>query len=86
VVVTTDEGVFQGVCNIGNRPTVNGNELRLEVHLFDFDGQIYGQHIEVAIVHKLRDEHKFDSLEMLKQQIAVDVTAAKHYFEHNTHP
>lgn len=80
VIVTTKEGVFDGVCNIGNRPTVNGNELRLEVHLFDFDGQIYGQHIEVAIVHKLRDEQKFDSLEQLKQQIAADVTAAKRYF------
>jgi len=80
VKVNLEQGVYQGVCNIGNRPTVNGNELRLEVHLFDFNGQIYGQHIEVAIMHKLRNEQRFDSIEQLKQQIAQDVVQAKSFF------
>ena len=73
-------GRYRGVANIGNRPTVDGNELRLEVHLFDFDGQIYGQHIEVQIDKKLRNEQKFASLDELKAQIALDVKQAKTYF------
>lgn len=80
VTANMPAGRYRGVANIGNRPTLDGNELRLEVHLFDFDGQIYGQHIEVQIDKKLRNEHKFASLDELKAQIALDVEQAKHYF------
>ncbi len=66
-----------GVVNIGVRPTFDGKAHRLEVHIFDFDRGLYGQNIEVEFVKKLRDERKFDSSDTLKQQIAVDVEAAR---------
>ncbi|MDW6092000.1 bifunctional riboflavin kinase/FAD synthetase [Vibrio rhizosphaerae] len=68
---------IDGVANIGNRPTVNGVRQQLEVHLFDFQGNIYGKQLEVALLHKLRGEHKFDSFEALKQQIELDAEAAR---------
>ncbi len=72
-----NEGRFVGVANIGNRPTVDGKENRLEVHIFDFDHDIYGQHIEVCLVEKIRDELKFDSFEALKAQIQKDAARAR---------
>ncbi|WP_018692893.1 bifunctional riboflavin kinase/FAD synthetase [Algicola sagamiensis] len=69
-----------GVANIGRRPTMAGNELRLEVHLFDFDADLYGQIIEVTLKHKIRDETKFESIAALKSQIANDVVVAKTWF------
>jgi|EndMetStandDraft_5_1072996.scaffolds.fasta_scaffold02667_2 riboflavin kinase/FMN adenylyltransferase len=69
-----------GVANCGKRPTISGLKNLLEVHLFDFDQNIYGQFIEIEFLKKIRDEKKFDSLEALKQQIAKDVIAAKNYF------
>lgn len=70
-----------GVANVGNRPTVDGFRNLLEVHLLDFQGDIYDQVVEVVFVHKLRDEKKFDSVDLLKQQILEDVETAKQYFE-----
>lgn len=69
-----------GVANCGKRPTIKGLKNLLEVHLFDFDQNIYGRFIEVEFLKKIRDEKKFDNLEALKQQIAKDVIAAKNYF------
>lgn len=66
-----------GVANIGRRPTVAGSELRLEVHLFDFDDDIYGCQVTVEIIEKIRDERRFPSLELLKQQIQRDAAAAR---------
>ena len=66
-----------GVANIGNRPTVNGVRQQLEVHLFDFQANLYGTQLEIVLLHKLRDEHKFDSFEALKQQIELDAEAAR---------
>ncbi|OIQ24453.1 bifunctional riboflavin kinase/FAD synthetase [uncultured Vibrio sp.] len=66
-----------GVANIGQRPTVNGVRQQLEVHLFDFEGNLYGQQLEVQLLHKLRNEHKFESFEQLKQQIELDAEAAR---------
>lgn len=66
-----------GVANIGRRPTVAGNELRLEVHLFDFNDDIYGRQISVEIVDKIRDEQRFASFDLLRQQIARDAAAAR---------
>ncbi|MFT5162731.1 MAG: riboflavin kinase/FMN adenylyltransferase [Alteromonadaceae bacterium] len=80
VRVTTDRGEFEGVANIGHRPTVSGVVPLLEVHLFDFAQQIYGQQIEVVLEHKIRDEHKFESFEALKEQITRDVLHAKQFF------
>ena len=72
--------VFQGVCNIGSRPTVNGKKILLEVFLFNFECDVYGLEAKVVFKHKIRDEEKFDSFEQLKQQIKLDTQQAKSYF------
>ncbi|MEK7991761.1 MAG: bifunctional riboflavin kinase/FAD synthetase [Thiotrichaceae bacterium] len=69
-----------GVANLGTRPTVNGSQLLLEVHLFDFKQQVYGKYIDVEFIAKIRDEQKFDSFELLKQQINQDAQAARQLF------
>ena len=66
-----------GVANLGTRPTVKGSHKLLEVHLFDFDEEIYGRHVSVEFVHKIRDEKKFDSLDALKAQIGRDGDTAR---------
>ncbi|MGH8501591.1 MAG: bifunctional riboflavin kinase/FAD synthetase [Gammaproteobacteria bacterium] len=71
----------EGVASIGHRPTVNGVDHRLEVYLFDFNQNIYGRHLCVELLHKIRDEARFDSLAELKAQIARDVQAARQYFQ-----
>lgn len=68
---------YNGVANIGMRPTVDGKIAILEVNLFDFSEDIYGHYLEVFFIEKLREEQKFDSLDDLKQQIAQDVEVAK---------
>ncbi len=73
------EPVF-GVANLGTRPTVCGMRTLLEVHLFDFDEQIYGRRINVIFRHKVREEIRFESFEELKLQIEQDVISAKEYF------
>ncbi|NEV60993.1 bifunctional riboflavin kinase/FAD synthetase [Thiorhodococcus minor] len=74
-----DQAGWPGVANIGTRPTVDGLSARLEVHLFGLDRQIYGQHLEVELALKLRDEKKFDSFDALKTQIQRDAEAARAY-------
>lgn len=71
------EQAYKGVANIGVRPTVDGVEPLLEVHLFDFEGDLYGRFIEVTFRHKIRDEQTFDGLESLKAQIDADRVTAK---------
>lgn len=68
---------YKMVCNIGYRPTVNGQDLRVEAHLFDFDKNIYGSPISLFLVQYLRNEQKFDSLESLKTQILIDAQQAQ---------
>ena len=70
-----------GVANLGNRPTVDGLETRLETHLFDFDDSVYGCHIEVELIHHIRAEKKFDSFDLLKEQIAKDAIQARSLLE-----
>ncbi|WBU42044.1 MULTISPECIES: bifunctional riboflavin kinase/FAD synthetase [Marinobacter] len=72
-----------GVANIGLRPTVDGKRPSLEVHLFDFAGTLYGQHLEVVFCHGLRDEVKFDSVDELRQQIARDFEHARAWLANN---
>ncbi len=71
------------VSSFGTRPTVDGVEPLLEAHLFDFDGDLYGQHIEVEFVTKLRAEVKFDSLETLTEQMQRDALEARHALSEN---
>lgn len=73
---------FEGVANLGLRPTVAGApRLSLEVHLLDFNGDLYGKHVHVSFLEKLRDEIKFPDFEALKQQINLDSLEAKNYFK-----
>lgn len=69
-----------GVANTGTRPTVEGEEARLEVHIFDFDKDIYGQRLMVRFRSFIREERKFDSFEDLKHQIARDADGARAMF------
>ena len=71
------EQVYGGVANVGSRPTVEGNVDRLEVHLLDFDGDLYGRRIEVEFVGKVREEQKFESLDALKAAIGDDIARAR---------
>jgi len=79
VTVRTPDGTtHRGVANIGRRPTVNeGPESRLEVHIFDFAGDLYGQEIMVALHAYLRNEVKFAGLDALRAQIAQDAAEAR---------
>ncbi|WP_394129750.1 bifunctional riboflavin kinase/FAD synthetase [Shewanella maritima] len=78
-----DSDIYEGVANIGFRPTVQGQTCQLEVHLFDFDGDIYGQRVEVELVAKIRDEQPFESLDALKKQIVNDANDAKALFSND---
>jgi|SRR5215469_11605083 len=69
---------FGGAANLGWRPTVGGTDLRLEAHLFDFDGDLYGTHLRVAFIERLRAEQRFPGLDALKAQIAADCAKARH--------
>lgn len=73
------EGAW-GVANVGTRPTVNGVDNRLEVHLLDFAGDLYGRYLEVEFLHFLREEKKFDGLESLTKAIRADIENAKAFF------
>ena len=77
-VLGIDSEPLPGVANVGNRPTVDGGSRdRLEVHLFDFGRDIYGAHVEVEFVEKIREERKFPSFEDLRRQIELDARAAR---------
>jgi riboflavin kinase/FMN adenylyltransferase len=65
------------VASLGTRPTVDGTDMLLEVHVFDFVADIYGQEIEVEFVAKLRDEVRFDSLDALIVQMKIDAAQAR---------
>ncbi len=69
-----------GVANVGIRPTVSGTRARLEVHLFDFSREIYGAHVHVDFLHKIREERRFDSLQELVKQIELDIKEARAFF------
>ena len=70
---------YDGVANLGVRPTVGGDRLLLETHLFDFSGDLYGQYLRVALVERLRSERKFENFEALQRQIAADSQQAREY-------
>jgi riboflavin kinase/FMN adenylyltransferase len=72
---------MRGVASLGIRPTTHAmSKPVLEVHLFDFCQEIYGHHLRVHFLHKLRDEEKYPDLETLIRQIKRDVENAKDYF------
>ncbi len=72
---------LQGVASLGVRPTVmQAGKAVLEVHIFDFSGQLYNKHLRLDFLHKLRNEEKYPDLETLTRQIALDVEHAKQWF------
>jgi riboflavin kinase / FMN adenylyltransferase len=79
VTVRLPDGQWRrGVANIGRRPTVNeGPESRLEVNVFDFEGDLYGAELSVALHAYIREERKFSGLDALKTQIAADAAEAR---------
>lgn len=73
--------ILTGVANVGIRPTVGGEHFLLEVHVFDFNENAYGCHLEVEFIEKIRDERKFDSFALLREQIDNDAEAARQVFD-----
>ena len=76
-----ESGTLPGVANVGIRPTVGGDRVLLETHLFDFSEDIYRERVRVEFKTKIRSEQRFESFDALKAQIARDATAARSWFE-----
>ena len=77
VKIYLDMSEFNGIANIGVRPTVGGTSPVLEVNIFNFKKNLYGKRIKVKFINKIRDEKKFETLDDLKLQISKDVIIAK---------
>ena len=75
--------IIQGIANMGVRPTIGGNSPVLEIHLFEFDKDIYSERLIVKFIKKIRDEKKFDNLDMLKLQIQQDILIAKNFLNNS---
>ena len=71
---------IDGVANIGVRPSVDGSACLLEVHMLNFDGDVYGRHVQVVFLARLRDERRFESVAALQLQIGADVQQARTLF------
>ena len=77
------EKTYFGIANMGVRPTVGGTNPVLEVHLFEFSEFIYSQRLKVRFIKKIRDEKKFENLDMLKLQIQQDISIAKNFINNS---
>ncbi len=71
---------IQGAASIGTRPTVGGTRTLLEVHLLDFDDQLYGKHLQINFLHKIRDEEKYDTMDALKARMMKDIEETRDWF------
>jgi riboflavin kinase/FMN adenylyltransferase len=67
-----EDKLFNGMMNIGHRPTIGSNVKSIEVHLFNFNEDIYGKVISIKMISKIRDEKKFSSIQALKEQLVKD--------------
>lgn len=72
---------FKGMMNIGHKPTVDGKNLSIEVHFFDFEQDIYGKSLQISVVERIREEQKFASVEALQKQLEQDKNFALNYFK-----
>jgi len=81
VWVYLHERRYGGMLNIGNRPTVNGDKQTIEVNIFEFDEDIYGENIRIEFIDKIRNEVKFSSIEALKNQLGKDKLISKRIFK-----
>ena len=84
VLVKWQGQLLKGMLNIGYRPTVSGTKKMIEVNIFDFNQEIYGETLRIFLLHRIRDEVKFADLEELKTQLGQDKEKALHYFAKNS--
>jgi riboflavin kinase/FMN adenylyltransferase len=75
-----DQEPVMGAASIGTRPTVGGTRTLLEIHLLDFDDHIYGKHLQINFLHKIRDEEKYDTMEELKARMNLDIEETRAWF------
>ncbi|CAH0337606.1 Bifunctional riboflavin kinase/FMN adenylyltransferase [Flavobacterium sp. CECT 9288] len=80
VQASINSQLINGMMNIGTNPTVGGQEKSIEIHFLDFDADIYNQELKVSILHRIRDEKKFNSLQDLQEQLQKDKVITKEYF------
>ena len=83
VTIDIDDKRYKGMSNFGKRPTVNGHNMLLETHIFDFNNNIYDKKIKISFIKKIRNETKFSSLPELKSQLVKDEISIREYFENN---
>lgn len=76
-------GCLYGMLNIGHRPTVEGKEQRVEIHLLDFHGDLYGEKVRIEILHFLRKEQKFAGLDALRLQLDNDLQETRKFLSQN---
>ncbi len=86
VTVEFDNMHFQGMVNAGTRPTISGKSLTVEVNIFDFSGDLYGQTLAVTFIDRIRDEKKFDGLDHLVQQLHQDKLTAQKLLSYGNQP
>ncbi len=79
-VTVIGDDTYNSITNVGRRPSVDdGDEVNIETFIYDFNDDIYGREVSVKLTHFLRDERRFESLEALKDQIAIDIDEASKY-------
>lgn len=76
-----EDGTFRGITNVGTNPTLHGDHISVETHLLDYEGELYGKHLEIRFLVRLRGERAFPSLDALRAQIASDTDKARLYRE-----
>ena len=81
VNIIINQNKFDGIANFGERPTVDGKKLLLEVNLFNFNEDIYGKHLTVEFLTFIRGEKKFDNFSLLVEQIKKDIQVSKDYHQ-----
>ncbi len=83
VLIKLNSKTYNGVCNVGKRPTLGGSKTLLEVFIFDFNKEIYGEYVTIIFKQKCREEEKFESFEALQKQIKKDVEKSRLFFQSN---
>lgn len=86
VVRLEDDSTHHGMCNIGHRPTISGSEKTIEVNLFDFEDDLYGEKLRLAFGKRIRPEKRFENLDKLKEQLAKDETQCREYLSALSQP
>ncbi len=81
VQASINSQIINGMMNIGTNPTVGGQEQSIEIHFLDFQADLYHQELKISILHRVRDEEKFSSIQLLQEQLQKDKIVAKNYFK-----